>query len=167
MSYIYSPLGKSMTTCVVIVLTWDMPPKTSAWNILNDLISFVSIRNKYSNEPVTLWHSFTSIACSHGANEREKSSTKPLTFIQAAMFQWVNPKAWTMALTAISIYAPSNSFIAVSFVAIIFGLINLPCIGSWIILRQRMQLFLTQKAHLKIFNISMVSLLVLSLYPAL
>ena len=31
---------------------------------------------------------------------------KPITFWQAAAFQWVNPKAWTMALAAVTVYAP-------------------------------------------------------------
>lgn len=107
------------------------------------------------------------IACSHNATEQSKAKVQPLTFTQAAIFQWVNPKAWTMALTAISIYAPSNSFIAVLLVALMFGLINLPCIGLWVFLGQRMQLLLAEKQHLKIFNITMASLLIVSLYPAL
>ena len=107
------------------------------------------------------------IARSGSTTEQTTARAKPLTFIQAALFQWVNPKAWTMALTAISIYAPSNSFIAVLLVAVIFGLINLPCISSWIVLGQRMQLILTNQKRLKFFNITMASLLIISLYPAL
>jgi threonine/homoserine/homoserine lactone efflux protein len=107
------------------------------------------------------------IAGSHNSTERTKAKIKPLTFIQAAVFQWVNPKAWTMALTAISIYAPSNSYAAILLVAILFGLINLPCIGSWIFLGQRVQLLLAEKQHLKVFNITMATLLILSLYPVL
>ncbi len=107
------------------------------------------------------------IARSASITEQKNEKLKPLTFIQAALFQWVNPKAWTMALTSISIYAPSNSFIAVLLVAIIFGLINLPCISSWIVLGQKMKLILTDQKRFKIFNITMASLLILSLYPTL
>jgi threonine/homoserine/homoserine lactone efflux protein len=97
----------------------------------------------------------------------DKASTKvtPMTFIQAVMFQWVNPKAWTMALTAISVYAPSKSVAAIVFVALIFGAINLPCISSWTAMGQKMQRFLTNNKRLRMFNFSMASLLVLSLYP--
>jgi threonine/homoserine/homoserine lactone efflux protein len=102
------------------------------------------------------------IARSGSTTEHQSASAKPLTFIQAALFQWVNPKAWTMALTAVSIYAPSQSFIAILLVALIFGLINLPCISSWIVLGQKMQLVLTAPKHLKIFNITMASLLIIS-----
>lgn len=105
------------------------------------------------------------IATSNSSIEGGNSNAKPLTFIQAAAFQWVNPKAWTMSLTAISVYAPSNSFAAIVLVAVVFGSINLPCIGSWTILGQRMQKFLTSQKRLKIFNYTMALLLVLSLYP--
>jgi len=107
------------------------------------------------------------IARSGSITEQNNEKLKPLTFIQAALFQWVNPKAWTMALTSISIYAPSNSFISVLLVAIIFGLINLPCISSWIVLGQKMKLVLTDQKRFKIFNITMASLLILSLYPTI
>jgi len=107
------------------------------------------------------------IALSGSIKEQKPSKAKPFTFIQAALFQWVNPKAWTMALTAISIYAPSKSLAAVLLVSLIFGLINLPCISSWIVLGQKIQVFLTDQKHLKIFNITMASLLIISLYPAI
>ena len=107
------------------------------------------------------------IASSNSTTKQEISNTKPLTFIQAALFQWINPKAWTMALTAISVYAPSQSFIAVLWIAIIFGLINLPCISSWIVLGQKMQAILTNPKRIKTFNITMALLLIASLYPTL
>jgi threonine/homoserine/homoserine lactone efflux protein len=107
------------------------------------------------------------IARSKGSFEQESSSSTPFTFIQAALFQWVNPKAWTMALTSISLYAPSKSFVAVLFVAIVFGLINLPCISSWVVLGQKIQVLLTDRMRLRAFNITMALLLVMSLYPAI
>jgi threonine/homoserine/homoserine lactone efflux protein len=107
------------------------------------------------------------IATSTGNLEQKSSSSKPFSFVQAALFQWVNPKAWTMALTSISIYAPSKSFSAVLFVAIVFGIVNLPCISAWIILGQKIQVILTDQKRLRAFNITMALLLILSLYPAL
>jgi len=107
------------------------------------------------------------IATSTGSIEQKSSTSTPFTFAQAALFQWVNPKAWTMALTSISIYAPSKSFTAVLVVAIVFGIVNLPCISSWIMLGQKIQVILTDQKRLRIFNITMALLLILSLYPAL
>ena len=59
----------------------------------------------------------------------EKS--KPFTFLQAALFQWVNPKAWTMALTAISLYAQSRQLTHVMYVALAFMIVGLPSASLW------------------------------------
>ncbi|TLU65153.1 LysE family translocator [Thalassotalea litorea] len=97
----------------------------------------------------------------------DSKKPKPITFLQACAFQWVNPKAWTMALTAISVYAPSQQFSAVLLVALIFGAINLPCVSSWTILGQELQRVLTNQRRLQRFNWTMAALLVLSLYPVI
>jgi threonine/homoserine/homoserine lactone efflux protein len=105
------------------------------------------------------------IASSSGSIGNVKSKSRPMTFLQAVMFQWVNPKAWTMALTAISVYAPTKSFYSVVLASIIFGLVNFPCIACWTALGTKIKGLLNQPIRLKIFNISMAVLLVLSLYP--
>lgn len=94
------------------------------------------------------------------------SSSKPFTFLQAALFQWVNPKAWTMALTAISAYAPkSQGWLGVLVVAGVFGIINLPSTGAWAVMGAKMRRFLSNPVRLKTFNIVAALLLVASLYP--
>ncbi len=101
------------------------------------------------------------------APDGKAGSGRPLTFIQAALFQWVNPKAWAMALTAISVYAPSKSLTGVALVAAVFGLINLPSISFWTVLGKQAQRVLTNPARRQAFNIVMAALLVGSLYPVL
>ncbi|MEX0348980.1 MAG: LysE family translocator [Paracoccaceae bacterium] len=91
----------------------------------------------------------------------------PIRFLQAVAFQWVNPKAWAMALTAISIYAPDRSIPAILLVAAIFGAINLPCVSSWTVLGQQLARFLRNPRQLRVFNGVMAALLVASLYPVL
>jgi threonine/homoserine/homoserine lactone efflux protein len=91
---------------------------------------------------------------------------KPITFWQAAAFQWVNPKAWTMALAAVTVYAPQPvTYKEVIVVAVIFGAINLPCISVWLLLGVKMRRFLTTPARLRGFNWTMAGLLLLSLAP--
>ncbi|MBT7342066.1 Cysteine/O-acetylserine efflux protein [Rhodobacteraceae bacterium IMCC1933] len=91
---------------------------------------------------------------------------KPITFWQAAAFQWVNPKAWTMALAAVTVYAPQPvTYKEVIVVATIFGAINLPCISVWLMLGVKMRRFLTTPARLRGFNWTMAGLLILSLAP--
>jgi threonine/homoserine/homoserine lactone efflux protein len=96
------------------------------------------------------------------------AKSKPFTFLQAALFQWVNPKAWTMALTAISAYAPkSQGWVGVFIVAGVFGIINLPSTGAWALMGAKMRQFLSNPIRLKAFNVTAALLLVASLYPML
>ncbi|NMP31164.1 LysE family translocator [Thalassotalea sp. M1531] len=107
------------------------------------------------------------IAMSGTKSPSEEKKSRPMTFFQAVLFQWVNPKAWTMALTAISIYAPSQSIMAVILVAAVFGAINFPCISSWVVLGKKMQIVLNNERRLRIFNVSMALMLIGSVVPAL
>jgi threonine/homoserine/homoserine lactone efflux protein len=97
--------------------------------------------------------------------DEETKTGKPFTFLQAAAFQWVNPKAWTMALTAMTLYAPERSLWAILVVTTVFGLINMPSVSLWTLVGQKMQIVLTSRIRLRIFNITMAVLLVGSLIP--
>jgi len=89
----------------------------------------------------------------------------PMTFLQAAAFQWVNPKAWSMALTAVTVYTADTTLPAIALVAPVFGAINLPSVSAWTLLGQQMARLLTNATRLRAFNRSMAVLLVASLYP--
>jgi threonine/homoserine/homoserine lactone efflux protein len=92
---------------------------------------------------------------------------RPITFIQAAAFQWVNPKAWMMVLSALTVYAADGRLASVLLVAGVFGLINLPCISAWTVLGQQMRRLLTSPARRRAFNWTMATLLVATLWPVL
>ncbi len=87
----------------------------------------------------------------------------PMTFLQAAAFQWVNPKAWFMALTAITVYAPETTLWAVVLVAGAFAAVNLPSVSTWTVLGVQMRRILTNPTRLRLFNWTMAALLVGSL----
>lgn len=95
------------------------------------------------------------------------SDGTPITFWQAAAFQWVNPKAWAMALTAASVYTPDHSLWAATIVAIVFGLVNIPSISVWTLMGQKLRLVLGNPVRLKLFNWTMAALLIASLWPVL
>lgn len=95
------------------------------------------------------------------------TAARPLTFVQAAAFQWVNPKAWTMALTAVTVYAPTQTAVGMALVAGLFGAINLPSVSLWTVLGQQMRRILTNRARLRAFNLVMAGLLIASLIPVL
>ena len=106
------------------------------------------------------------IATAAPVKDRASSGT-PMTFLQACAFQWANPKAWAMALTAVTVYAPSQSMIAIIGTALMFGAINLPSCGVWMFVGQRLRQFLSDSTRLRMFNILMAALLLASLYPIL
>lgn len=99
--------------------------------------------------------------------KKGESTGSPMTFFQAAGFQWINPKAWAMALTAVTVYAPDTSVLAIVVAALVFGAINLPSVSTWTLLGQQMARVLTNPTRMRIFNRTMATLLIASLYPVL
>ncbi|RJL05819.1 LysE family translocator [Paracoccus aestuarii] len=95
------------------------------------------------------------------------AQARPMTGLQAAAFQWVNPKAWAMCLSAVTIYAPDRSLASVLIVAGAFALVSLPAISVWAWLGTVIRAWLSSPARLRVFNLTMAGLLVLSLYPML
>ncbi len=94
------------------------------------------------------------------------AEAKPMTFLQAALFQWVNPKAWTMALTAVTAYSiPSDPVMSLALVAIVFGLINLPSVSAWALMGVQLRRLLDDPRKLRAFNVAMALILIATLYP--
>jgi len=98
---------------------------------------------------------------------KKAQTGKPMTFLEAAAFQWVNPKAWAMALTAITVYVGDAAMIWLGAGALIFAVVNLPSVSMWTVAGQQMQRFLTNPRRLAIYNWTMAALLIASLYPVL
>ncbi len=107
------------------------------------------------------------IATAVGPGKALEPGGKPLTFIQAALFQWVNPKAWIVAVTAVTVYAPSSKLPATLLVAAVFGVVTVPSVTVWTLLGRQFRHLLTDTVKLRVFNGVMAVLLVLSLVPAL
>ena len=106
------------------------------------------------------------IATAAPVKER-KATGRPMTFLQAAAFQWVNPKAWAMALTAITVYVADDGALMLLVAALIFACVNLPSVTVWTVMGQQMARILTNPARLRMFNWTMAALLIASLYPVL
>ena len=92
---------------------------------------------------------------------------KPFSFLQASAFQWVNPKAWAMGTTAITLYAPEHTLSAVLIVATAFVAVTLPSLTFWVFAGTMVQRWLSKPTRLRAFNIVMALLLVGSLYLGL
>ena len=95
-------------------------------------------------------------------------TSKPITFLGAAAFQWVNPKAWVMAVGAITTYTPAQGYIYnVFIISLVFAIVNLPSVFVWAGFGSALRNVLRQPRWLRLFNWGMAILLVLSLYPLL
>lgn len=99
--------------------------------------------------------------------EAREAKARPMTLMQAAAFQWVNPKAWAMCLSAITIYAPDRTLLSVAIVAGAFALVSLPAISVWAWLGTIIRERLSSPRRLRVFNLTMAALLVVSMYPLL
>lgn len=124
---------------------------------------------KYASCAYLLWLAWkiaTSPPPAPGSKPGIADKARPMTFIQAALFQWVNPKAWTMALTAVSAYTlPTDPVVSLMIVAAVFGAVNLPSVSSWTLLGMQLRRFLSDPLKLRIFNVTMALTLVATLYP--
>ncbi|MEH6835600.1 MULTISPECIES: LysE family translocator [Falsihalocynthiibacter] len=91
----------------------------------------------------------------------------PMRFYQAVLFQWVNPKAIGMAISAMSLYAADQTLASVLLVGLIFGCVNLPSVSLWAVMGVQMQKVLTNPTRMRVFNGIMAFLLLLSVIPVL
>ncbi|ODS54832.1 MAG: lysine transporter LysE [Agrobacterium sp. SCN 61-19] len=97
-----------------------------------------------------------------------EAKARPMTFLGAAAFQWVNPKAWVMAVTAMAVYPnPEHYALTVAIVALVFAAVNVPSVSTWAGFGSALREWLSVPVRLKWFNITMAVLLVLSLWPML
>jgi threonine/homoserine/homoserine lactone efflux protein len=106
------------------------------------------------------------IATSGAPEDPSAEHRKPFTFVQAAAFQWINPKAWVMAIGAITTYTPQENFVVnVLLIAGLFALVNCPTMSVWTAAGSLLRNWLRDPFKLRCFNITMALLLIASLYP--
>ena len=109
------------------------------------------------------WKIGTSRTLSEG-----KAGAAPMSFLQAAAFQWINPKAWVMAVRAMATYTSEQAYLtSVLIVGVIFAIVNVPSVSTWAGFGSALRQWLSEPVRLKWFNITMAVLLVLSLWPML
>ncbi len=113
-----------------------------------------------------LWMAWK-IAAADGMGGSGARPGKPFTFLQAAGFQWVNPKAWVMAVGAITAYTSVGGYyyLEIALIALIFLVVCIPSISIWTLFGVGIGRMLTARKWLKIFNAAMALLLVASLIP--
>jgi len=95
-------------------------------------------------------------------SNNEKETGRPLKFYEAALFQFINPKAWVVALTAATAFFPSeeNFLIATSFVAVTAPFVCLPSICLWALFGSSIKLIIKNTKIKKIIEYLLALLLV-------
>jgi threonine/homoserine/homoserine lactone efflux protein len=101
-----------------------------------------------------------------GPTAERPAGGRPFGFWPAAFFQWVNPKAWIMVVGAVSTYAPPDGFARnVAVLALLLVVVNLPSTSVWAAFGTILRPLLADPARIRVFNVVMALLLVLSLVP--
>ena len=94
--------------------------------------------------------------------------SRPFTFLEAAAFQWVNPKAWMMAVGIVATYMPAHQlFWNLVVAALLVSFVNFPSISIWTLFGSGLRRVLHTPQSIRCFNMVMALLLVASLYPIL
>ena len=93
------------------------------------------------------------------ANEisTSKAQAKPLTFLNGALFQWLNAKAWVVATGAIAAFTTVglDFYTQNIIIALVFLVISFPCVGIWLFFGSTLKSKLKSKNSMKVFNYSM------------
>ena len=91
------------------------------------------------------------------AEIREGTAQEPIGFWRAAGFQFVNPKAWVMSLTAVALFLPTDIsvLVACGYLVAMMVVINMPCISIWALFGSSLRGWLTRPSRRMGFNVAM------------
>ncbi len=107
------------------------------------------------------WRIATSGAAKEGA-----AAGRPLGLLGAAAFQWINPKGWVMAVSALTAFAVSANYTtSVIVVALTCLFVSVPCSGVWVLFGAGMRRILADPRRARPFNWTMGALLIASIAP--
>jgi threonine/homoserine/homoserine lactone efflux protein len=104
-----------------------------------------------------------------GDAKEETGRARPITFFEAAMFQWVNPKAWVIAVGALTTYTTVGGYLAgeVGLISAMFVVTCFPSLAVWALFGTGLGRLLHDRRWRTAFNWTMAGLLVLSLATVL
>jgi threonine/homoserine/homoserine lactone efflux protein len=121
---------------------------------------------KIAGAAYMLWLAYK-VATAHQSQDAEVPA-RPFTFLQAAAFQWVNPKAVLAVVSAIAIYVrPDHQWADFAIVVAVFTVVTGLAVLLWAGFGVALRVFLKDPRRARIFNIAMAALLVASIVPML
>jgi threonine/homoserine/homoserine lactone efflux protein len=106
------------------------------------------------------------VATAHQSGGEDKAPARPFTFLEAAAFQWINPKAVIAVVGGVALYVrPGHEWIDFPVMLVVMTVATLGAVALWTGFGVALRRFLRDPARARIFNISMALLLVLSIVP--
>lgn len=108
---------------------------------------------------------YLAIKIAMSGRAKDVEDFKPMTFLGAASFQWVNPKGWSMALSSVTLYSNGGGWFELLIISAIFLVVNYPSGSFWILAGRELQRWLTNTVRVRVFNVTMAVLLVGSTLP--
>ncbi|MCE9678965.1 LysE family translocator [Shewanella sp. AS1] len=144
--------------CMVLAIGLGLSAIFQSYPILHLLIKYVGI---------TYLLYLAWLIANSSSKMEGKQTSRPLSFIQAAAFQWVNPKGWIMAVGAVATFTQIDQPLTpqVITIACVFLSVAFPCALVWLGFGVALKRLLKNQRQQQIFNISMALLLVLSIIP--
>ena len=131
-----------------------------------EAVPAVHVVLKYAGSGAILWMAWR-IATASGTGPASERPGRPFTFLQAAAFQWVNPKGWVVAIGAISAFTTveGDLFYEVGAITLSFVSVNYACASGWTLFGVGIGRLLKHGSRLRIFNVATSLLLVAAIVP--
>jgi threonine/homoserine/homoserine lactone efflux protein len=122
---------------------------------------------KVAGAAYMLWLAFK-IATSKWSEDGDLQKSPPLTFLQGALFQWVNPKGWMMAVTMLSSYTlPGIYLTGVAVIVATAVLMGFASASGWALFGSSLRHIMNDPRYFRIINIALAVTLIASLLPML
>lgn len=140
---------------MVLLIGLGLSALFSAYPVVHVILKYLSLA----------YLAYLAIKIALSGQAKDIDNFKPMTFIGAASFQWVNPKGWSMALSSVALYSNGGSWVELMIISMTFLIVNFPSGTFWILAGRELQRWLTSALRVRSFNIIMALLLVGSTLP--
>jgi threonine/homoserine/homoserine lactone efflux protein len=147
---------------MVLVVGFGLASVFQNFPILHEIVRWVGVA-------YMLWMAWGMAHAGKISDKKSGKGPKPVSFFKAVLFQWVNPKGWTMAVGSLAAYTTSGGdyIVQLLWIALVFALSCVPSVIVWTAFGKGVARFLSSPQHLKIFNWSMALLMALAILPVI
>jgi threonine/homoserine/homoserine lactone efflux protein len=130
-----------------------------------DQLPYLYTVMKFAGSAYVIWLAWK-IASSIPSADAATSNAKPLTFVQAAAFQWINPKGWMMALTVLSANTiPSNYAQSLFLIVATFVLMGFTSASAWTVFGTGLRQIMNNPRFYRWINFGLAAALLASMLP--